>query len=47
MAGSPDEEQQHAANNEQGADNNDRQKGHGAALLGVLLFLCGQIQDGL
>lgn len=40
MAGSSEEDKQHAANDEQGADSNGCQWGHRAALLGVLLFPC-------
>lgn len=42
MAGSPDEDQQHAADDEQRGDSNGCQRGQGAALLGVLLLPCQQ-----
>lgn len=45
MAGSPDEEHQHTADDEQRTDGNCYQKGCGVALLGVLLFPCKQTQD--
>lgn len=40
MAGSPQEEQQHTADDEQRADSDGCQRGNRAAILGVFLFSC-------
>ena len=47
MAGSPEEEQQHDADDEQRADGDGCQRGEGAALLGVLFFPCKQTQENI
>lgn len=46
MAGSPDKEQQHTADDEQRTDSNGCQRGYRAAILGVLLFPWKQKQVG-
>ncbi len=47
MAGSPDEKQQHTADDEQRTDRDGCQRGYRAAFLGVLLFPFKQIKTQL